>query len=153
MRFLRVRLKACNAVPRDAEAHLGFKVENGVVRHLVLTSRGPVVVSKRCEDCVFYKLASSTYVRGTPTIHNGVIKIVVADTRTARAILRQHEEQVISVEELRHTSLVLTRKQREILSALANGSTIADMARFSSRSKVAVHKIFRKALRKVVELI
>ncbi|MEL9990598.1 MAG: bacteriocin [Thermoproteus sp.] len=153
MEFLRVRLKVCDAVPKDAISHLGFKVEDGVVRHLVMTPRGPVVVSKRCEDCVFYKLASSTYVFGAPSIHKGVVKLVVADTRVVRKILHEHRGQVVSVERLKHTSIVITEKQREVLSAMANGGSIAVVARMSSRSKVAVYKLFKKTLKKIAELV
>jgi hypothetical protein len=153
VKFLRVRLRACDALPRDALAHLGFKIEGDRVRHAVLTPRGPVTVSKKCDECIFYKLISGSYVYGAPSIHNGVIKVIVADTRPARRILAEHRQQVISVERLRPASLVLTSKQREVLSAMASGGSISLIARASSRSKVAVYKLFRKTLRKVVELI
>ena len=50
---------------------------------------------------------------------------------------------------VKRSSLVLTYKQREDLLALANGDSISILARSSSRSKVAVYKLFRKASRKV----
>ncbi|MFP3266385.1 MAG: bacteriocin [Thermoproteus sp.] len=153
MEFIRVYLRPCSALPRDAVAHLGFRVEGGRVRHIVLTARGAVAVSKRCDDCVFYRLMSSSYVRGAPSIDNGVIKVIVADTRGARRVLAEHRGQVISVTPVKRSSLVLTYKQREVLLALANGDSISILARSSSRSKVAVYKLFRKALRKVVELV
>ena len=119
----------------------------------MLTARGAVAVSKRCDDCVFYRLMTSSYIRGTPSIDNGVIKVIIADTRGARRVLAEHRGQVISATPVKRSSLVLTYKQREVLLALANGSSISILARSSSRSKVAVYKLFRKALRKVVELV
>ena len=54
------------------------------------TARGAVAVSRRCDDCVFHRLMSSSYVRGTPSIDNGIIKVIIADTRGARRVLAEH---------------------------------------------------------------
>lgn len=135
-------------MPPDAEAHLGFRVAPPHIYHLVKTPRGVEVVSKRCEDCVFYRLMESGYVYGAPALEGGRIKIVVRDSRATRRILA--ESQVVKIEAVRWNALVLTPTQREVLKALANGHNISSLARETAKTKAAVYKTFKKALKKIL---
>jgi DNA-binding CsgD family transcriptional regulator len=153
MKYLLLYLKPCEKLPRDAYAHLGFYLKNGLISHVVATKHGIRLVSARCEECIFYKLLTSTYVYGTPQISQGRLKVVAVDNRAVRRLVAQHSHQVVKVVEAGPRSLVLTERQKEVLRALADGHNISSTARMESVSKVAVYKTFKTALRKVVALL
>lgn len=152
MKYLILYLKPCERLPRDAYAHLGFYLKNGLISHIVATKDGLCLISARCEECIFYKLLTSTYVYGTPQIAQGRLKIVVADNRAVRRLIA-HGSQLVKIVERRPISLVLTERQKKVLRALADGRNISSTARMESVSKVAVYKTFKTALRKVVALL
>jgi len=77
----------------------------------------------------------------------------VADTNAVRWLLGEHLSRVIKAEPLSPADVTLTKRQREVLSALANGHNISSDARESAVSKVAVYKTFKKTLRKLTQLI
>lgn len=149
MKYLVLYLKPCNKMPRDAYAYLGFQMNNGKVKHLVATPRGLETVTSKCEECIFYKLASSSYVYGQPAIVEGKLKVIVADNRAVRRLISHHFSQVVKLVEMRHTGLIFTDRQREVLLSLANGHNLATVARQNNVSKVAVYKMFKTALRKL----
>jgi len=94
-----------------------------------------------------------SYVLGTPIIIDGRLRVIVADTRAVRWLLGEHVSQVVKAEPLSPADVTLTKRQREVLSALANGHNISSAARESAVSKVAVYKTFKKTLRKLTQLI
>jgi len=151
--LIRLYLKGCRKLPRDAYFHLGFRINNGTIKHLVATPRGKEAIHAKCQECVFYKLLERTYVYGAPTVEDGVIKLVVSDNRAVRRILAEHYSQVIKIEPLKHAQITLTKKQRAILSALARGHNVSTLARERGVSKVAVYKLFKNALRKLAVLM
>jgi len=153
MKFLKLYLKLCDKIPRDAVSHLGFRVGNGVIFHLIKRPGGIYVASARCEECLFYKLMTRSYVLNTPTIVDGKLRVIVADNHAVRKLLTQHASQVARLEPLRSIHVTFTKKQREVLAALANGHNITSAARKYAVSKVAVYKIFKNTLRKLVILI
>jgi DNA-binding NarL/FixJ family response regulator len=65
----------------------------------------------------------------------------------------EHVSQIIKAEPLSPADVTLTKKQREVLSALADGHNISSAARESAVSKVAVYKTFKKTLRKLTQPI
>jgi hypothetical protein len=153
MQFLKLYLRLCDKIPRDAVAHMGFRVGNGVIYHIVKRPGGIHVAAARCDECLFYKLMTRSYVLGTPMIIDGRLRVIVADTHAVRRLLGEHVSQVIKAEPLSPADVTLTKRQREVLSALANGHNISSAARESAVSKVAVYKTFKKTLRKLTLLI
>jgi hypothetical protein len=153
VKFLKLYLRLCDKIPRDAVAHLGFRVGNGVIYHIVRRPGGIHVAAARCDECLFYKLMTRSYVLGTPMIIDGRLRVIVADTHAVRRLLGEHISQVIKAEPLSPADVTLTKRQREVLSALANGHNISSAARESAVSKVAVYKTFKKTLRKLTQLI
>jgi DNA-binding NarL/FixJ family response regulator len=128
-------------------------VGNGLIYHTVKRPGGIHVAAARCDECLFYKLTTRSYVLGTPMIINGRLRVIVADTRAVKRLLGEHVSQVIKAEPLSPADATLTKRQREVLSALANGHNISSAARESTVSKVAVYKTFKKTLRKLTQLI
>lgn len=76
MQFLKISARTCDLVPPDADGHLGFKINNGRVYHLLHTPRGVEIVSAKCENCILYKLLAVGHVVGTPTVRRGKIKLL-----------------------------------------------------------------------------
>ncbi len=136
MRFLKLYLKPCDKIPRDAVSHLGFRVRNGVIYHLIKRQDGVQIVSARCDECLFYKLMTRSYVFSVPMFVDGKLRVIVADNSAIQKLLTQHASQVARVEPLRSAHITFTKKQREMLSALANGHNISSAAREYAVSKV-----------------
>ncbi|MEM1597449.1 MAG: bacteriocin [Pyrobaculum sp.] len=152
MRFLRVVFKTCPRVPKDAVAHLGFKINGSKIYHLVETPRGVDYVTANCEECVFYRLATRGYVVGRLVIRGSKAVIHVEDNWAVRKVLSEYGWQVLSVKPVKKVSLYLTERQWKVLEAAANGHSLTSMAERFGVSKVAVYKTLKTALRKVVEI-
>ncbi|QOJ79029.1 LuxR family transcriptional regulator [Infirmifilum lucidum] len=150
MKYLKVISRTCPRVPPDAYAHLGFRLQGGRVVHLVATSRGVEQVSLYCDECLFFRLSTCGYVYNVK-VSRGLVTFVVAKNSAVRKLLRN--TQVLRVEEVSHKDLLLTEKQRDALLQVAMGRKLGDLARELSVSKVAVHKLVKRALRKVALLI
>ena len=108
MKFLKLYLRLCDKIPRDAVAHLGFRVGNGVMYHMVKRPGGIHLAAARCEECLFYKLMTRSYVLGTPMIIDGRLRVIVADTHAVRRLLGEHVSQVIKAEPLSPADVTLT---------------------------------------------
>jgi len=152
MQFLKLYLRLCDKIPRDAVVHMGFRVGNGVIYHIVRRPSGVYIAAARCEECLFYKLMTQSYVLGMPMIIDGKLRVIVADSHAVRKLLSKHASWIIKAEPLNSADVTLTKRQREILAALANGHNITSAARASAVSKVAVYKTFKKTLRKLAIL-
>jgi len=152
MEFLKVVLRTCPRVPRDAYAHLGFHMRNGRVIHLVATPRGVEKVVARCDECVFYQLASSGYIFGGVKLSEGRITVIVTGNGAVKKILR-NSPQVVKVEEVSYKNLILTEKQRNALLHLAMGKGAGDLAKELGVSRVAALKLIKRALKKVALLV
>jgi hypothetical protein len=100
VKFLKLYLRLCDKIPRDAVAHLGFRVGNGVIYHIVKRPGGIHIAAARCDECLFYKLMTRSYVFGTPMIIDGRLRVIVADTHAVRRLLGEHISQVIKAEPL-----------------------------------------------------
>jgi hypothetical protein len=125
-------------------------VGNGVIYHIVKRPGGIHIAAARCDECLFYKLMTRSYVFGTPMIIDGRLRVIVADTHAVRRPVgrtRKPSHQGGAAD------VTLTKRQREVLSALANGHNISSAARESAVSKVAVYKTFKKTLQKLTQLI
>lgn len=153
MQFLKIVACTCNLIPRDADGYLGFRINNGRVYHLLHTPRGVEIVSVKCEDCVLYKLLTAGHLAGAPTVRNGKIKIVVSNTKYVKRIIATGGFRILRVEVLRRHNLFLTPRQRDVLMYISNGHNLTSLANTYGVSKTAVYKLFKKALRKVAELI
>jgi DNA-binding NarL/FixJ family response regulator len=121
--------------------------------HMVKRPGGIHLAAARCEECLFYKLMTRSYVIGTPMIIDGRLRVIMADTHAVRRLLGEYVSQVIKAEPLSPADVTLTKRQREVLSALANGHNISSAARESAVYKVAVYKTFKKTLRRLTQLI
>ena len=84
VKFLKLYLRLCDKISREAVAHLGFRVGNRVIYHIVKRPGGIHVAAARCEERLFYKLTTRSYVLGTPMIIDGRLRVVVADTNAVR---------------------------------------------------------------------
>jgi hypothetical protein len=153
MQFLKLYLRPCDKIPRDAVAYLGFRVGDGAIYHILRRPSGVHIAAAKCDECLFYKLMTRSYVLGTPMIVDGRLRVIVADSRAVRKLVNEHASQVVKAEPLKPADVMLTKRQREILAALANGHNISSAARASAVSKTAVHKTFRKTLRKLTLLM
>ena len=153
MRALLVSARPCEAVARiGAEGYVGFKIIGcSMVEHALLKGGRVVRVSRRCEECVFGRLVRASLVIGRPSLTpRGLMKFVVADTREARRVLRESVGQVVSVEEVDVRGVVLSQRQAEALSLMADGAGgVAGVARALGISKVAAWKLVKKGLRKL----
>lgn len=151
MKFLRVVLKLCPQAPADAYAHLGFQIQNGKLVHVVATPRGVVHIVAKCEECLLYKLLSVGYVKSVE-LENRRLVVVVGATQAVKKLLRNNLH-VVKVETVSHRRLVLTERQRAVLRRVAEGRGLGEVAKELGVTKVAVYKIFKKALEKAALLI
>lgn len=148
MRFLKLTLNHCDAVPFDI---IGVKIRHGKMYHIVQTTAGVKIVVAKCENCPLYRLLTTGYVAKGPIFEGRKVVIVVRDSRAVRQVVETYRGRI--VEALRLGDLTLTPRQREVLRQVAGGYSLSDVADKYGVSKSAVYKHFKKALRKVVTLL
>lgn len=152
MNFLEVVFRGCNKLPRDAVFHLGFKITNGKISHIVYTPRGVVYVSAKCEECVVYHVLERGHVYRVK-IRDGLVYVITEGNKAVLKLLREHRSRVVVFRPVPVRQIIVTPLQREVLASMADGGNLSTTARARGVSKVAVYKTFKQALKKVVELV
>jgi len=155
LRVARVTMRQCRELLElGPDGYLGFNVSGcpGRVEHVLVRGRRVVRFQKRCDQCILSMLARGTHLLGMPVLRNdGTIVFTVPLDRWVRKTLREHSDEVVSVEEVDYREVFLTERQRTALKLISTGeaSNISRVAERLGISKPAAYKIVRSALRKL----
>ncbi len=157
MRVLKIVMKQCEILRSlDAVGYVGSRLGGCVkfIEHAVMTREGIKRVRAPCHSCVLAKLYRASFVLGYPVItSDGLIRFLVLKNRLVQRILREHERDLVSVEELDYREVILTPRQRETLHHMAlDGTSITRIARALGVTKPAALKLARRSLRKLALL-
>jgi DNA-binding CsgD family transcriptional regulator len=141
----------CEAFQRAyPTAYVGYQIlDDGRIEHLLLSENSGlkrVKLKMDCDKCVLGRLVKSSKLVSMPTVLDDgkKIRFVTTYNREVKRILSEHRSQLVSVEVLDLRSVVLTRRQRELLRIVANGAG-------TSPSRVAVRLgVSRQAAQKLL---
>ncbi len=133
---------------------LGFNVSGcpGKVEHVLARGHRVVRFQKKCGQCILPILARGAHLLGMPVLRNdGTIVFTVPLDRWVRKTLREHRDEVVSVDEVDYREVFLTERQRTALKLISSGeaSNISRVAERLGISKPAAYKTVRSALRKL----
>ncbi len=155
MKLLRVVMWQCERMRRtEADDYLGMRLGACPLRieHLVVSGRRVERVRVPCSECVLAKLYEVAHVLGPPALTpDGKIQFVVTQNRRVKKILREHEDEIVTVEEIDYRDVYLTPRQKQALTLLASGkaTNITRLAKTLGITKPAALKLVRKSLRKL----
>ncbi len=141
----------CEAFQRaHPVAYVGYQIlDDGRIEHLLLSdSNGlrKVKLKMDCNKCVLGRLVKSSKLVSMPTVLDDGkrIRFMALYNREVKRILSEHRDQLVGVDVLDLRSVVLTRRQRELLRVVANGAG-------TSPSRVAVKLgVSRQAAQKML---
>lgn len=155
MKLVKVVIRQCETLRAlDADEYLGTRIGYcpSKIEHIVVSGRRIHIFRKNCDDCVLAKLMKTTHVIGLPVIRKDeTIHFIVRETRRAMKILKEHEKDILKMEEVDYREVYLTLRQKEALRLLANGeaSNISRLARKLGISKPAALKLVKNSIRKL----
>lgn len=160
MKVARITMWGCEAFQRVCpSAYVGYQMlGDGRIEHLLLKDKGGVKVRLRldCEDCVLGRLLKSSKLVSMPAVVDGVkVRFMTIYNREVRRVLSQHKHQLVNVEVLDLRSVVLTRRQRELLRVVADGAGTSPsrVARRLGVSRQAAQKLLNNLVRKIATII
>jgi len=129
--------------------YIGFR-SGHYFEHLIY-KRGKVVKVRACPDCPITRLIQVSHIIAPPRSVNGYIRLVVALNNAVNKLISYYGPKVVKVDVMDLRGAIVTDNQRDVLGVVAELG-ISEAARRVGKSKTAVRKLFKSAIRKLVEL-
>lgn len=162
MRAAVVVMQACNKLIKEKPiAYLSYQVEeDGYIKHLIVKLDGErlrlKILKVACHDCFLYHTMKKSKLLSMPSVQEGgdKLKFVVMYTSQTKNLIDKYRDRIESFEVTDLRGLLLTKRQREVLSTAAlRGPSPSRIAKELGISRQAAQKLIAKALKKLTRIL
>ena len=147
MKAVKIFLRPCHEL--NGKAYLGFRTGH-YFEHLVYDG-GRVRKVRACQDCPISRFVQASHVISPPRTVGGLIRLVVTFNNAVARLISYYGPRVVKAEYVDIRGAIVTEHQKNVLS-MVNEIGVSEAARRLGRSKTAIRKLVKSALRKLVEI-